>query len=322
VKLLAGDVGGTSTRLRLEDATTREVLAGRTFSSEDHESLESILVEFLGSEGDVAVACIAIAGPVVDGAARLTNLPWRVSERSIESRTGIARAIVVNDFRALATSIPHLSPDDLVEVNAGERDPSSPVVVLGAGTGLGEAILLPDSPGHRVLPTEGGHCDFGPADAEQTELLGWLARRYGHVSWERILSGEGLSEVHAFFRERAGEQGTEDRLDPAEVARRAGEGDEIAAKAAALFIDAFGAEAGNFALKTLSRGGVYIGGGIAAKNVEWFTDGRFVRAFTAKGRFADLMRSIPVDLIRAQDAGLRGAMAIARDSASVQSDLK
>lgn len=315
MNLLAGDVGGTSARLRLENAESREVVAERIYESRSYSSLDDVVAEFIRATGGADRACLAVAGPVEDGVGWLTNLGWEARSTAIAERCGIAEVEIVNDFRALAAAVPLMGEKDLVPLNRGRREPDNPIAVVGAGTGLGEAILLPAPDGDwRIVPTEGGHSDFGPNDGVQRELLAWLARRHDHVSWERILSGAGLSAVDSFFRERLAGPVDPDRRDPdpADVAYRAGEGEAVARRAVALFVDVYGAEAGNLALKTLARGGVFIGGGMAAKNPEWLTDGRFVAAFKRKGRFTSLMDTIPVDLIVAEDAGLRGAMEICR----------
>jgi glucokinase len=211
---------------------------------------------------------------------------------------------LVNDFFAVALGVPLLGEADVVPLQRGSRDPGAPIGILGAGTGLGQAIVTWHEGRHHVVPTEGGHADFAPQDEEQARLFVHLHRRYGHVSWERLVSGMGLVNIHAFL-------GGED-IGPAEIAERADAGDSTAGRAFEIFVDLYGAEAGNLALKILARGGIYLAGGIAAKNLPRFTDGRFLDAFHRKGRFRELMRTIPVDLIVNEEVGLIGAVEGAR----------
>jgi glucokinase len=193
-----------------------------------------------------------------------------------------------------------------------------PIAILGAGTGLGEAIVVPFDGGWRVVPSEGGHTDFAPRDDLQARLLAVLRERYGHVSYERIVSGQGLVNIFTFLRDHEFKAETPaSRLDsddfhlPARLAELATDGDPLAVRTFEVFVDAYGAEAGNLALKVLARGGVYLAGGIAAKNIERITDGRFVQAFQDKGRFADVMQDMPIDMVINPSVGLIGAVEVA-----------
>ncbi|HEX6177907.1 MAG TPA: glucokinase, partial [Thermoanaerobaculia bacterium] len=208
-------------------------------------------------------------------------------------------------FYAIALGMPLLAEDDLTSLQRGTRDRSAPIAVLGAGTGLGEAMVFPGAGGWVVIPGEGGHADFAPQDEEQTRLLLWLQQRYGqHVSWERLLSGMGLINIYEFLTGREEE--------PAAIAAAAAAGDDAAARTMRIFVDIYGSEAGNMGLRILARGGVFLAGGIAAKNIPFFTDGRFAEAFNRKGRFSDLMRTMPVDLVEDETVGLLGAVEFAR----------
>jgi glucokinase len=295
MRLLAGDIGGTKTLLRAVegDATLHEA----RFESGDYPTFDAMLTEFLASvTGPIHAACFAVAGPVLNGAAEVTNVGWRLDERAF----AIPRVKLINDFYAVALGVPLLGPGDLVSLQAGTRDRTAPMAILGAGTGLGEALIVHG----QVVATEGGHADFAPQDEEQTRLFLALHERYGHVSWERVVSGMGLVNIFTFL---GGQE-----LDAAEIAELADAGDPRAIHAFEIFVDAYGAEAGNLALHVLARGGVFLAGGIAAKNVPRFTDGRFVESFTRKGRFRALMESIPVDLIVNEEVGLIGALEGAR----------
>lgn len=312
MRVIAADVGGTKTLLRLADVEggIQTTIAQERVTSGAHASFSALLGSFLRNAASTAdAACFAVAGPVNNGVAHLTNLDWTVDGTQISRELDIPRVAVVNDFFAVASGVPFLQAGDLVELNRGDRDPSAPIAVLGAGTGLGEAVVVPRDRSWIVIPSEGGHADFAPTDDEQIELLRFLRRSLGgHVSYERVVSGHGLSNIYAFLSEREGERL---ELDAAKIAANAGDGDRLAANAVRIFIDVYGAEAGNLALKVLARGGVYLTGGVGAKNRAWFTDGAFMHAFRAKGRFSALMDEIPVHLVVNQEVGLLGAMAIA-----------
>lgn len=326
MRIIAGDIGGTKTLLQLCDvkggATT--VVVERRFEAAVYPTFDAMFREFTALEpGVVDGACLGVAGPVLGRSARITNLTWEIDAERLERTYQIRRALLVNDFFAVAAGVPHLADDDVVTVNPGIRDRNAPIGILGAGTGLGEAIVVPEGRRWRVVPTEGGHTDFGPQNAQQRELLAALEERYGHVSYERLLSGHGLVNIFTFLRDRKYKRETslrdltaEDVNLPAAIAADAERGDPLAQETFDIFIDIYGAEAGNLALKSLARGGIYIAGGIAAKHVARFLDGRFMCAFAAKGRFEALMREIPVDLIANPKVGLVGAAAIAIDAIS------
>jgi glucokinase len=308
--LLAGDIGGTKTLLRCVERDGALVSEER-YDSASYGSFDDLLREFMGGiGGPVDAACFAIAGPVLRGRATVTNVGWTIDEEALSLRFPIGSVSLINDFSAVALGVPLLSAADLVSLHAGTRDPEAPIAILGAGTGLGEAIVTRHGDVHHVLPTEGGHGDFAPQDEEQARLFLHLHRQYGHVSWERVVSGMGLVNIFTFL---GGEE-----ITPADIAERANAGDPLASRAFAMFVDAYGAEAGNMALRVLARGGVYLAGGIAAKNVRWFTGGAFVEAFLRKGRFRKVVETIPVDLIMNEEVGLLGAIEGARRSESHQ----
>jgi glucokinase len=297
MRILAGDVGGTKTLLRSADGDGT-VIAESRFESAQYATFDDLLRAF--DTGPVDAACFAVAGPVFEGRAEVTNLGWVMEEEALARAFSIPHVSLINDFYAIALGVPLLGPDDLLSLQRGERDRNAPIGILGAGTGLGEAILVRGE----VIPTEGGHQDFAPQDEEQSRLFLELHRRHGHVSWERVCSGMGLTNIHTFL---AGEE-----LSPAEIAERADGGDPRARHAFGIFVDIYGAEAGNMALRVLARGGVFLAGGIAAKNRDWFTDGRFLEAFLRKGRFRDVLEKVPVDLITNEEVGLIGALSRAR----------
>jgi glucokinase len=305
MRILAGDIGGTKTLLRLinDGAIEKE----ERFESAGHDTFDSMLRVFLpGNDRRIDSACFAVAGPVLSDSAKVTNLTWAISATELVKAFPIAKVTLVNDFYAVARGVPSLTSEDLLSLNRGQRDASSPIAILGAGTGLGQAILIPVGTRWKVIASEGGHSDFAPRNDAEIELLRFLIARHGHVSAERVISGHGISNIYEHF--------TGEAVDAGEIAKRVGNADAQAARAFDIFVDAYGAEAGNLALKVLARGGVYLAGGVAANNQDRFTDGRFMRAFADKGRFDSLMLEIPVDLILNQQVGLLGAVAIAEET--------
>lgn len=302
-RLLAGDVGGTKTLLRCVEADGT-VAREQRYESGAWQTFDELVRDFLNGVGPIDAACFAVAGPVLGARARVTNLEWTIDEAALAQTFSIRRVSLINDFYAVGLGVPLLGANDLLPLQEAPRDRTAPIAVLGAGTGLGEALIVHVDDRHHVIAGEGGHADFAPQDEEQARLFHHLQRQFGHVSWERVVCGAGLVNIFTFL---GGEE-----LTPAEVAELADAGDERAARAFAMFVDAYGAEAGNLALRNLTRGGVYLAGGIAAKNVRWFTDGKFLTAFTRKGRFADVMRTMPVDLIVNEQVGLLGAVEGAR----------
>jgi glucokinase len=302
MRLLAGDVGGTKTLLRCVEADG-SVSAEKRYESAAYPTFDALLQDFHATNVDAA--CFAVAGPVLDGRAEVTNVGWKIEAAALARAFAIPRVALINDFYAVALGVPLLRDEDLLSLHPGTRDRAMPMAILGAGTGLGEAIVVN---ARDVIPTEGGHADFAPQDEEQARLFLFLEKKYGHVSWERVLSGHGIVNIFTFLGG--------DEIEPAEVAELAERGDARAHRALEIFVDIYGAEAGNMALRVLARGGVYLAGGIAAKNIPRFTDGRFVEAFLRKGRFRPLLSTIPVDLIVNERVGLLGAVEGARRAAT------
>ena len=321
--VLGADVGGTHTKIALAHlGEARPVPIERyVYPSRNYASLELIVGHFLGAVGiaphAIAAACFAVAGPVENGRGRLTNLPWQPDEAEIAGTFGLPRVRVINDFAAAGLGVAQLSPDDLLTLQSGTALERGDRVVVGAGTGLGVAILDWDGGSYEIHPSEAGHTDFAPVDALQDELLVHLRRQFPRVSYERILSGGGLGRILAFFVERgAGEPSPPLRaaLEGGEPARAitelalAGQ-DELAVRTLDLFVSAYGSFAGNMALVMMARGGVYVAGGIAPKIAEKLRGGEFMRAFTAKGRFRTLLEALPVQVVMNDQVGLYGALA-------------
>jgi glucokinase len=312
MKIVAGDIGGTKVLLQLVDASQsgRTVLAEERYESNAYATFDELLAAFVKEHvaGPVDAACFAVAGPVFADRAEVTNLTWKMDAMALAKKFSIGRVSLINDFYAVALGVPILEPADFLVLNAGTRVHFAPIAILGAGTGLGEANLVHDGSKWNVVPSEGGHADFAPQDEEQTRLFLALHAKYGHVSWERLLSGMGLVNIHNFV---AGEEKPYDETLPMQIAKALAGGDSAAAKTFAIFVDIYGAEAGNMALRLLARGGVYLAGGVAAKNVDQFTDGRFMTAFLRKGRFQHILAAIPVNLITNPKVGLLGAAEMA-----------
>jgi glucokinase len=319
--LLVGDVGGSKTAVALFDAPAGGeplLVRGATYPSRDHAGLLPILERFLREGGPAPrAACFGIAGPVIGNRVRAPNLAWTVDGEALGAALGIRRVELVNDLVALGEAVPLLRDDDLETLQAGCPAPAGAAALVAAGTGLGIAVLAPAPDGGLVpLPSEGGHMDFAAQSDEEVELLRFLRARHGHVSLERVVSGPGLRNVydHLLVRGIAPESpqvaaalaGGEDAGQVIGEAALAGSC-ALCVRALDLFLRAWGAAAGNVALLALATRGVYLGGGIAPKLLPALRDGRFLDAFRAKGRFRDLLETIPVHVIRDPGVALRGA---------------
>ena len=320
--ILAGDAGGTKTMLALfEPGDGAPVLVREaTVPSREFDSLEAIVERFLaaGPRGDITAACVGIAGPVVDGRAVTPNLPWVVDERRLADAIPAPRVRLLNDLEATAHGIWALGEDELVSLQSGALRRGN-LAVIAAGTGLGEAIVVIDGGRRTVFATEGGHADFGPRGELEEDLLRYLRKEFGRVSYERVLSGPGLVNVYRFLRDTgvAGEASqTAERMaagDPAAVITELGldGADRLCAMALALFVSVYGAEAGNLALKALAVGGVIVAGGIAPRILPALRAGSFVAAFRDKGRLSSLMETIPVFVALNPKTALLGAARVA-----------
>ncbi len=273
-----------------------------------------------GPSPTIAAACFGVPGPVVDGRCVTTNLPWEVDERSLAKAIPTRRVKLLNDLEAAGYGVLALPTGEFAPIQAG-RARKGNMVLIAAGTGLGEAILVWDGARHRVIASEGGHADFAPRNDLEIDLLRFVQKEFGHASYERVLSGPGLHNIYRFLRDsgRAPEpQWLRDRMereDPSAVVSEVGlaGGHPLCERALELFVSLYGSEAGNLALKALAVGGVFIGGGIAPKIRAKLADGRFLAAFCDKGRYRDLMRSMPVHLVLNPRAPLLGAAHVALD---------
>jgi len=316
--ILAGDIGGTTTRLAFfrDVDGGLETVAMERYGSREHGRLATIIQTFVDERGLIPDrACFGIAGPVREGRVRTPNLPWLVDAGELAGLLGLRNVPLVNDLEANAYGIPLLDEEDLLVLNPGRPDPQGPIAVISAGTGLGEALAIWDGTAHRPLPTEGGHADFAPRNELETELLLHLRAEHGRVSYERVLSGPGLCNIYRFFRdvrhlsETPGVAAEMQKGDPAAAISRAAMagGCSLCVQALDLFISLYGAEAGNLALRTLATGGIYVGGGIAPKIIDRLRGPAFMLAFTAKGRLSPLLESIPVRVILNDRTALLGA---------------
>lgn len=316
--ILAGDVGGTKTTLALFDRgrLVREV----TVPSGDFDSLEAIIARFLEGQPRPVITALAVgvAGPVIDGRCITTNLPWHLDERALEAMVPVARARLLNDLEATAYGIVDLAADDFVSVQAGTPQRGT-VAVIAAGTGLGEALVVDDGIARTVIASEGGHADFAPRNELEDDLLRFLRKEFGRISYERVVSGPGLYNLYRFLRESglapesAAVAEALVREDPGTVITTHGlaRTDALCAKALSMFVSIYGAEAGNLALKVLALGGVVVAGGIAPRIVPALRAGEFRASFCDKGRLAPLMERIPVRVALNPRAPLLGAARIA-----------
>ncbi len=328
--ILAGDIGGTNTRLALfEEAGTLQPGRSQTFPSREHPSFAAIVRSFLaGSDDRPDRACFGVAGAVRRGRVAATNLPWTLDEVALAGELSIGRVALLNDLEAAGWAVDVLAPADVAVLAPGEPDPEGNGAVLAAGTGLGEAGLVFDGRRRRPFASEGGHSDFAPRDEIQWELRRHLAARFGNASWERVLSGPGLVNVYAFLRETG--RGEE----PAWLAEEMREGDaaaavaraalagrsELAARALGIFASVYGAAAGNLALHFAAGAGVWIAGGIAPRILPALRAPDFLEALLDKGRFRPWLEKVPVRVVLDERAPLLGAARYAlREMATVAS---
>ena len=326
--ILAGDVGGTKVHLSLYNFVGGHLrhVADERFPARDYVGLEAIVREFLEKNGLplVTSACFGVPGPVRSGRLKLTNLPWLLDARDLAHNLGIEHIFLINDLEANGYGIPELGHDQLYTLAEGTAGALGNQGLVSAGTGLGEAILMWDGKRHVPVASEGGHCDFAPRNEVEISLLRYLQKQLGgRVSFERVVSGLGIKNVYSFLRDDQGMEESaslQERMateDPNAVIGELGDGqDPLCTRTLDIFLSAYGAEAGNLALKVLATGGIFIGGGIAPKIQKRVCDGLFMKAFTDKGRFAELLSQVPVHIILESRAALMGAAAYAEARAA------
>jgi glucokinase len=320
--ILAGDVGGTKVHIglfRIDDGIPRPVRDHR-YATRDFSSLEKVCADFLApnstTDERILSACFGVPGPIIDGGARPTNVPWKLHEADLSRALGIAQVRLINDLAATAYGVIRLPDSEVCVLQRGEyRLHQADIAIIAAGTGLGEAALVFERGRYYAVASEGGHADFAARNDEQIELYRYLHRRFGHVSAERVLSGPGLFNIYSFLREHRATPGPEwlrTRIEKedssAVVSEVALDGrDAECVHALEMFVDIYGAEASNLALKVLALGGVYLGGGIAPKILPALKDGRFIKAFIDKGRLDEILSKIEVRVALNDGAGLIGA---------------
>jgi glucokinase len=308
VIVLAADIGGTNSRLALVelDGAGPRLIERMSAPSRSLHSLGAVTRKFLDGKRVPTRACFAVAGPVANGMVKATNLPWIIESRALATEIGIPETLLINDFAAIGEAIPLLATGDLASLQTGVRNPTGPIALIGAGTGLGEGFLFHDGNGYRVCESEGGHATFAARTEREWRVYSFLETRVGPVSWERVLSGPGLVAVYDCLSE------TSSGEEPAAISARGLAGtDPVAAETLDLFAAAYGAQAGNLALTVLATGGVYIAGGIAPKLIAKLRDDTFMAAFRSKGELEPFLARVPVDVIMNPDAGLLGAAAVA-----------
>lgn len=315
-KVLAGDIGGTKTRLAIieVDGTRLSISREVSFPSRDFATFDDLLDDFLKGGQTPTHAAFGIAGPVQGRTVRVTNLPWVIEADVTQRRFGFVSCILLNDLEATAYGLPALGEADLLTLQDGDPDAGGNMAIIAAGTGLGEAGLHWDGSRHHPYATEGGHTSFSPQNDLEVELLRYLQGLYGHVSWERVVSGMGLLDLHKFlrgYREVAVPQWLEDEMREGDAAAAisnaalSGE-DDLCVETLDIFVQLYGAEAGNLALKSMSRGGLYLGGGIAPKILPLLQHDKFLRSFLRKGRMRPLLEAMPVRVILNDRAALFG----------------
>ena len=316
--ILAGDIGGTNARLAFFDVVNGHfrLVSASVFPSREYSGLDQIVTKFVETAKVRAdAACFGVAGPVRNGKVETSNLPWIIDSARLAEELKIKKAMLINDLEANAWGIPVLQPEDVVALNQVKGNPVGNQAVISAGTGLGEAGMYWDGTQHQVFACEGGHADFAPRNQLEIDLLRHLQTRFGHVSYERAVSGPGLVNLYQFLRDTGrGEEPqwlTDQMLqsDPAACISQAALAGKCALceQAVDLFVSLYAAEAGNLALKLMATGGVYLGGGIAPKLLAKLAGPLFMQSFVAKGRMQTLMESMPVFVITNDKTALLGA---------------
>ncbi len=320
--LIAGDIGGTKTDLGIysPESGPHAPLAQTTVHSADYPSLQAMVTEFLAQvKTSVDVASFDVAGPVINGHVKTTNLPWVLDEGTLANELNLKAAHLMNDLEAVARAVPALRAEDMITISKGEPVANGPIAVIAPGTGLGESFLTWDGAEYIAHGSEGGHSDFAPTDARQIRLLQYLLPRFGHVGVERVCSGIGVPNLYEFLRDG---ENIPERAECAQLIASAKDHTKAIVEAALdpqhpsdlcmatvdLLVSILASEAGNLALKVLATGGVYLAGGIALHLVKFLQGPQFVQTFTRKGRFKDLMERIPIHVITSR-AALLGAAA-------------
>jgi len=331
--ILAGDIGGTKCNLALYeiDGNSHRKIVKLRYESREFPTFDEIISKFLLDTRDetkgagahaIEAAGFGVAGPVIDRRVKATNLPWSVDASSLATQLRTAHVVLLNDLEATGYSVAHLAPSEYSTLNRGVPSPQSTQAVLAAGTGLGEAILFWDGNRHVVASTEGGHADFAPRTEREIELLRYMKKHNEYVSVELILSGRGFRTIHSFLDPSVIHPsfGGPEADSAPEITRLALAGEcPVCVQTLDLWVNIYGAEAGNLALKVLARGGVWVAGGIAVKIRKKMEDGAFFRSFCEKEKFAALLAQIPIQMVLNEEAPLIGAMSQAIQAAGIRS---
>jgi glucokinase len=327
--LIAGDIGGTKTDLAIysPESGPHRPLAQTEVHSADYPSLQAIVKEFLAqAKMSIDVASFDVAGPVINGHAKITNLPWTLDEKNLANDLDLKAAHLMNDLEAVARAVPALRTEDVITINKGEPVADGPIAIIAPGTGLGESFLTWNGSDYTAHSSEGGHSDFAPTDERQIRLLHYLLPRFGHVGVERVCSGIGIPNIYEFLRD---EENIPERPERAQLIASAKDHTKAIVEAAFdphdpselcratvdLLASILASEAGNLALKVLATGGVYLAGGIALHLLTLLQTPQFMKTFTRKGRFKDLMERMPIHIITAR-AALLGAATFGLQSLS------
>lgn len=329
--VFSGDIGGTSTRMQLTEFKDNKLFIQHTahYHNNDFPNFASIIDTFFSSnqidQTVIQGACFAVAGPIVKGCVKFTNLPWTINENDIKAKLNLTAVALINDFEGIGYGIETLTENDLEVIQPGKPRPKSIKAFIGAGTGLGVGFMTFHNDSYSVYPTEGGHMDFAPTTENQIKLLQYLLKKYHRISYERVLSGQGLINIYKFVRDnkKFGEEEnpqlrflleSDKNIDVAATIAEFAIGlkDIAAQRALEMFIRIYGAAAGNLALSTLPYSGLYIVGGIAPKLISQLKEGDFMTWFYDKGRMSNLLQNIPIYIVKNTDVGLQGAAVYAR----------
>jgi glucokinase len=330
--VLAGDIGGTKSNLAIfsDENTLNNPIAQATFNSQDYIDLETLLKAFLDHHKNIQVnrAILGVAGPVINGEASITNLPWAIKEQALASTLGLESVHLLNDLLATAYAIPFLQELDIYSLHKGKPIDNGPIAIIAPGTGLGEAYMIWDGQQYQAYPSEGGHTDFAPINSTEIELLHFLQQSLEHVSYERVCSGNGLPNIYAFLKQKKYavesdwvSKKLEETKDPTpiiiEAVLNSTNPCKLCKASLQLFVSILGAETGNLALKILSTGGVYLAGGLSPRLLPLLKHSSFLGSFRNKGRLAESLFNIPIHVILNSKAALLGAASYGFKNTSV-----
>lgn len=308
--ILIGDIGGTKTNLALCEIEEGELQLSSTakYSSKSYEGIEEIILDFISGDERIDAICLGVAGPVINGKAKITNLDWEIDTQKIREATNLSQVFILNDLEANAYGISALRKEDILTIHKGDTSAQGNIALISPGTGLGEAGMYWDGQYHYPFATEGGHADYAPETELDVELFSWLKKKFGHVSWERVVSGQGIESIYSFLVEKnkLTVMGKEMKSG-VDISQGARAGDEACKACMNLFLRNLANETANLTLKVMATGGVYIGGGIVPKNLDLLQKQQFVNYFIEAGRMRTLLQNIPIHIILNEQTALLGA---------------